>query len=393
MGRLIDKYAAKLVAAGLAAPGAPLVGMLDADAEWNREDPLVPVLNRVFQRLSLSALLYCRPAAPYDEIIDALAGDADGGAIRPRDTETRTFIHDLPVAPSLDEATVVAALKRRKSLIVPGMGVVTGGSVSPEQAYIVFSSVCFAAFVKFFSDAIQAARAGTLTPRRLTMASRILSELPPILDADPLDWCRGPFTSPEAVYRAMTQAGRRTVSHGLVDSFFGNISCRLNAVVYVSQTGSSLDELAGCIDPCPMDGSSCAAVTASSELSAHRDIYLRTGCRTILHGHPRFAVVASMDCDEIDCPAGGDCHRRCPKPRAAAGVPVVSGEVGTGRYGLCHTVPPALSRAPGVIVYGHGVFTTGAVDFREPFDTLVDIERRCRDIVRKRLTTLTDGRI
>ena len=60
----------------------------------------------------------------------------------------------------------------------------------------------------------------------------------------------------------------------MVDSYFGNISYRDGNTIYISQTGSSLDDLAGCIDPCPVDGSTCAAITASSEYSAHRDIYL-----------------------------------------------------------------------------------------------------------------------
>jgi hypothetical protein len=32
----------------------------------------------------------------------------------------------------------------------------------------------------------------------------------------------------------------------------------------------------------------------------------------------------------------------------------------------------------GAIVYGHGVFTSGPVDFRGPFQALVEIEEACR---------------
>ena len=38
MKELVDKYAGKLVAAGLAEPDAPLIGGLDADLVWNRHD-------------------------------------------------------------------------------------------------------------------------------------------------------------------------------------------------------------------------------------------------------------------------------------------------------------------------------------------------------------------
>lgn len=388
MARLIDKYAAKLVADGLADEGAPLLGMLDDEPAWNRDDPLVSQLNRVFHRLSITSLLFCRPAAPYGDIIDDLAREAVDGVIRPRDTETRTFLHDLPVAGTLSEPAIVDALRRRKSLIVPGRGVVTCGTVTPEQAYIVFSSVCFAAFVKYFVDALSAAREGTLDARRRGRLAQVVGSLPPVHEKTPSGWITGPLTSAASVYRAMAQAGRRTVSHGLVDSFFGNISYRLGETLYISQTGSSLDELAGCIDPCPLDGSSCAAVTASSELTAHREILARTGQQAILHGHPRFAVIMSMDCEETHCPEKGDCHRRCPRARAVAGVPIVPGEVGTGRYGLCRTVPRALENAAGAVVYGHGVFTTGAVDFRDAFQTLMSIEHRCREITLDRLSAI-----
>jgi len=60
---------------------------------------------------------------------------------------------------------------------------------------------------------------------------------------------------------------------------------------------------------------------------------------------------------------------RCPEKRLVGDVPIVSGEVGTGPYGLCHTVPAAMAGRQGVIVYGHGVFTMGRQDFNEPWPT------------------------
>ena len=163
-----------------------------------------------------------------------------------------------------------------------------------------------------------------------------------------------------------------------MDSYFGNISYCNETTLYISQTGSSLDALPGCVDPCPLDGSSCAPITASSELSAHLDIVKRTGAKAILHGHPKFSVILSMDCD-IECESKSECHKVCPHSRSVRGIPIVSGEVGTGRYGLCHTVPKAVEKGGGVIVYGHGVFTTGQTDFNEAFKKLVEIENACRN--------------
>jgi ribulose-5-phosphate 4-epimerase/fuculose-1-phosphate aldolase len=176
----------------------------------------------------------------------------------------------------------------------------------------------------------------------------------------------------------MVQTGRFMVEHRLVDSFFGNISYLAGDTLYISQTGSSLDELEGCIDPCPVDGSLSTGITASSELTAHLRIVKETDHRSILHGHPKFPVILSLDCDETDCALDGQCHIRCPKERFIADIPVVPGEVGTGPHGLCHTLPPAINGKRGVIVYGHGLFTTGKSDFVEPFANMKAIEEACK---------------
>jgi ribulose-5-phosphate 4-epimerase/fuculose-1-phosphate aldolase len=175
----------------------------------------------------------------------------------------------------------------------------------------------------------------------------------------------------------LIEAGRAVVSQQLVDSYFGNISYVFDRRIFISQTGSSMDELEGCIDIVPLDGSSSAGITASSELTAHRNIYLRTGSTAILHGHPRFSVIMSMYCNRSGCDRS-ICHRACPEKRDILSTPVVSGEIGTGSAGLMNTVPPAMEAGRGVIVYGHGVFTAGSGTFRGPFDMLLEIEEKCR---------------
>lgn len=376
MEELIGKYTQKLIAAGYAEAGAPLMGAVDADLLWNRDDPAQPVLEEVFSGLSIQSLLFCRPAEPYRTVIDFLAREADG-TIFPEDTETRTFFHDLPVAAGFAAPEIIAALKERKCVIIPGRGVVTFGTVSPEQAFITFCSVCFAAFVKFFADFLTEIRRGKADPVRDATFRRAVALLdPPGAAAPPLR--KGPFCSAEAVLAAMEEAGRQTVACRLVDSYFGNISLLAGKVLYISQTGSSLDELQGCIDAVPLDGSSCTGITASSEFSAHRQIVLYTGRQTVLHGHPRFSVILSLDCDRRECPERGFCHLRCPEKRFAGEIPIVPGEIGTGPNGLCRTVPPALQEQPGVIVHGHGVFTAGGEDFNGAFGTLFAIENASR---------------
>lgn len=144
-------------------------------------------------------------------------------------------------------------------------------------------------------------------------------------------------------------------------------------------TGKVLHELRGCIDPCPIDNSSCAGITASSELSAHKGIYSGGNSKAILHGHPKFCVIMSLFCNKFDCSTRGLCHLKCTEKRFIRDVPVVPGEVGTGIYGLCNTLPPAMKGNRGVIIHGHGLFTVGKNDFCDAFYNLVDIENMCLD--------------
>jgi ribulose-5-phosphate 4-epimerase/fuculose-1-phosphate aldolase len=375
--KLLDKYENKLVRAGLADPGVPLLGGLDDTLVWNRPDPLCSDLGRVFEGLNINSLLFARPAEPYWSMISLLASESDGW-IHPGDCETRTFLHDIPVVRGFDVAEIVMRLRRRKSVVVPGMGVMTWGTVSPEQAFIFFSSVCFSCFVKFLSDCLVRARKGAIPERwRIVLAGapgileKLPAESPPLLE--------GPFQTEGAVRRAIVEAGRKTVELRLVDSFFGNISYLLGNVLYISQTTSSLDELEGAIDPCPMDGSACTGITASSEYSAHVEALERTGARGVLHGHPKFSVIMSMICEDEDCGMRGSCHIRCPKERFVGDVPIVPGEVGTGPFGLCNTLPRALVGRRGAIVYGHGLFTLADRDFNIAFRNMIEIERMCRE--------------
>ncbi len=376
---LIHKYAQKLVDAGLAAPDDLLVGGMDAQAVWNRQTPESEALLPLMQALGYNSLVYANPAQPYADILQFLAARSNG-SICPQDCETRTFLHDLPVIRQMTPEALLPGLKARKGVIVAPEGqrpaILTYGTVSPEQAFVTFCSICFACFVKFFSDYLVAYKSGLVEPDMLRAMELVAAKLPAMPQESPR-LRKGPFHSRQDVYAAMQEAGRATVSYGLVDSYFGNISCLYDGTLYISQSGSSLDELEGYIDPVPMDGSSCTGLTASSELSAHMEALRRSGRRLILHGHPRFTVILSMDCSRTDCDLRGECHIKCAHKRDVLGVPVVPGEVGTGQYGLCNTLPPALEDHPAAIVYGHGLFAMADDDYNQAFAQLLQTELAC----------------
>ena len=130
-------------------------------------------------------------------------------------------------------------------------------------------------------------------------------------------------------------------------------------------------------------------MTASSELIAHRAIILSTGMNAPLHGHPKFSVILSMDCEKESCPTRGQCHIKCKEPRFIYDIPIVPGEVGAGLTGLCNTLPPAMEGRRGVIVYGHGLFTVAQDDFNIAFANLRDVERMCREEYFRRMETMS----
>ena len=378
MEELVEKYARKLVAAGLAEN--PLVCGLDDEVIWNRDDDDIPILEQVLQGMNINSLICAEPGEPYGTIFQFLSGRYPE-TITPGDCETRTFLHDVPVITDFTADAVLARLRKRKSVVVAAedrIRLITFGGVGPEQAFVSFSSVCFSGFVLFFSDYLSDCRKGRVNEDQKGAFDRAVRFLEQPQGESPT-LLRGPFSSAEAVHQALIEAGRYTVDYGLVDSYFGNISYRLGRTIFISQTGGSLDELAGCIDPCPMDNSSCAGVTASSELVAHDEIYKSTDNCAILHGHPKFAVILSMDCEDDHCPNRGLCHIKCSRERAVGDIPIVPGEVGTGATGLCHTLPPAIQGKRGVIVWGHGVFTVAKDDFNQAFTHLLEIENMCRE--------------
>jgi len=386
--KLVGKYAGKIVAAGLSE--APLVCCLDDEIYWNRADEASPVLERVMAGMNVASLVCAEPAEPYRTILRSLTR-RHPELITPGDCETRTFLHDLPVSSRFAAEAILPHLLRRKSVIVAEgdtVRIVTYGTVSPEQAFVTLSSVCFSCFVLFFGEYLADLKAGRASGEQHESFAAARALLDPQQQAPPR-LAAGPFTAEADVYRAIIEAGLYTVHYRLVDSYFGNISYRLGDTIFISQTGSSLDELAGCIDPCPMDGSSSAGITASSELSAHSEIFHRTDRRAILHGHPKFSVILSMDCDEQDCALRGSCHIKCTKERFIDDIPVVPGEVGTGPTGLCNTLPKAIAGRGGAIVWGHGLFTTAREDFNEAFRTLLEVENRCRDLYFERVAQFT----
>ncbi len=107
-------------------------------------DPaLVRLAGDVLDRLNCLSLVVASPAVPFADFLVARAPAGDS-AIVPRDTETRTFLHDIPFlrASDLEDDPAprsAALLGSRKGVVVEGVGIVASGALTVEQAYIKYS--------------------------------------------------------------------------------------------------------------------------------------------------------------------------------------------------------------------------------------------------------------
>jgi len=378
MERLIEQAARSLVRGGVTSTGNFVLCALDRDCVCNEEGPRANAARAVMKQLGIGAFIHGKPSFPVPAMIRFLCAQTD--MVYPRDSETRTFLHRLPVCDGTPSSMAEALRGHRAALCTDGT-VIASGMVSPQEAAVNFSSACFSVYVKFMTDCLTAASSGAMSPALTDTLSRVLPSVRPLVC--PSVQKRGPFDRASQVISAMVEAGRLTVECGLVDSCFGNISFVHDGILYISQTGAALDELDGCIDPCPLDDSG-GTITASSEYLAHLGIVRKARCDGVLHGHPKFAVISSLHCEE-DCATRDACFTACPAKRTVGGIPLVCGEVGGGAHGLYRTVPPAVADSGGAVVLGHGLFLAVQNDFSQAVARMIDIENRCITDFRRRM--------
>jgi ribulose-5-phosphate 4-epimerase/fuculose-1-phosphate aldolase len=384
----IAKYAGKLLADRSAVPAHAAFAARDGKPVSYGNPALACLCEEVLSSLGCQAVLAARPSLPFADFLVRRA-PAGKSRLAPQDAETRTFLRDIPFLrreePGKDAPERIARLLgRRNGMIAEGLGIVARGAATVEQAYIHYSCVFHTVFVKYLLDVLAE---GFLLPGEKEAFESFRRDWLRPLTAEGLAFREGPLEEPADILAEAAAVGRYTVERGLVDSFFGNLSCRAGDTIYISRTGASLDELPGRIVRVPMDGASADVAAASSELPAHRAIYETCGARTVLHAHPKFAVAMSMICGEQDCPVT-ECWRDCDRVRLLGDTPVVAGETGPG---LAQRLPSVVASSGKAIVYGHGVFTVGERNFEEAFRAMVAVENWCREEYFRRLSEKIPG--
>ncbi len=369
----LEKYAALLVSEGVAKRDRIAISCQNDIVSHIGSEDLVKIADLVMQKLDSASVILAEPVFPFPLFLLRRISDSVNLLI-PNDSESVSSLHDIPlIRGCLNlEATVeriCEALYNRKGCIVEGIGLVSHAAMTTEQAYIAWSSLFHATFIKYFEDLMTI---GPLLPEEPDTVARYRDHQ---LKKTDFDLIINIPKGSNCIMDEMIMTGSKTVRLGLVDSFFGNISFASEKGLFISQTSACLDELEGQIDIVPFDNSTTSGMTASSELPAHQAIVRETGCKAILHGHPRFPIVMSFFAN----PSGNQSYTLIDT------IPVVGGEGGVG--GLASTLPTAfrLTGAKAVVVKGHGVFAISDIGFADAFSKLAEIEKRCRDIYFKRL--------
>ncbi len=370
MPSLLEIYAKQLVDENSAMAGSIAISSQNDTVSSFGPALLSDLTNSIIRRLDCTAVIAAKPRYPFSCFLLQHAPH-DISALVPNDSESRSFLHDIPLVRKKNDSEaflddICKVLSKRKGCIVEGTGIICHGSLTIEQAYISWSSIHHATTIKYFEDLL---KSGQISPEEIELLEKYQADTFRPFNLEPFEISHTVPTKNEEIIEEIIKTGKATVRLGLVDSFFGNISCITNDALYISKTSARLDELSGQIDAVRFDGSSTAGITASSELPAHLAIAKSTGCRVILHGHPRFSVIMSFfsvpgeheGIDLIDS------------------IPVVDGEGGAG--GIAKTLPIAfcLTGARAIIVRGHGVFSISDTGFEETLAVLAQVELFCRE--------------
>ncbi len=145
--------------------------------------------------------------------------------------------------------------------------------------------------------------------------------------------------------------GKKVTQAGLTSSRFGNISVLRGKDIFITRTGTMLDELyEDQIIDVDLSGPCIKDKIASTEVCVHRSIYNKTSAKAIIHTHSPYSVALSLLEDEIE-------------PIDSEGkyflgtMPVVDGGFGTDV--LAENVSSALMAHNACIARGHGAFAVG----------------------------------
>jgi L-fuculose-phosphate aldolase len=155
------------------------------------------------------------------------------------------------------------------------------------------------------------------------------------------------------IYDQFSRIGRDCFLSGLISSHAGNMSARIGDRLVITRRGCMLGALQpGDLIETGIDTDDSGIALASSEIVVHRAIYQCTAAQAIIHTHPPYGVVLSLEADEIiplDSEGSYLLHR----------VPVVATEKTIGSEEAAALLSAALGEYKLCMLRGHGLFATG----------------------------------
>lgn len=150
--------------------------------------------------------------------------------------------------------------------------------------------------------------------------------------------------------------GRQLLHLGLISSHGGNASLRRGEDIFITRHSAMLGDLRkGDVVRVSIQKGTAKSVAVSKEFPVHRVIYETTGAGAVIHAHPPNAIALSL-------------VKKVIKPLDAEGIillgeiPVIAARKVTEAVGsqeVGKKVSLALTKAPVVMVKGHGSFAVG----------------------------------
>jgi len=179
----------------------------------------------------------------------------------------------------------------------------------------------------------------------------------------------------ERIYEQFKEIGRDLYEAGMISSHGGNISVRLGDRVVIKRRGAQLGRLKPHdLIETRLDKNDSGVTLASTELLAHRTIYMQTPALAICHCHPRTAIAFSLTRDEI-VPIDNEASYLLKK------VPIIWEEFASGTPEMANHLAKALQSYKIVMLRGHGSFAIGQT-LDEAFFWSSTLEEAC-DILLK----------
>jgi L-fuculose-phosphate aldolase len=182
----------------------------------------------------------------------------------------------------------------------------------------------------------------------------------------------------ERIYEMFREIGRDLYAQTMVSSHGGNLSIRLGDRVIIKRRGAMLGQLKPHdLIETGLEKNDSNVALASTELLAHRTIYLNTPALAICHCHPRTAIAFSLSRNEI-VPIDNEGSYLLKK------IPVITEEFASGTPQMANKVAEALKDYKIIMLRGHGSFATGQT-LDEAFFWSSTLEEACQIMLSAKL--------